>query len=159
MTQRISHPARLSWLAVLGALGAIGAGGCHSGHASNQHVIQVTIEDGQLVLTDSIGFDQDSSELAPGSSEILDVVASVLSTHSGITAIRIEGHTDMHGTDDHNAILSTERADVVAAYLREHGVTQPITTAGFGATRHVCAETTEECDARNRRVEFFVGAE
>lgn len=130
------------------------AGACHGSTIPSG--IHVSIENGHLVYTDSIRFESDSARLAAGSSDVLDAIASLLSTHSGIAAIRVEGHTDAHGSTDHNHTLSTERANAVADYLRAHGVTQPITTHGFGHTRPLCSETSEDCDARNRRVEFYV---
>lgn len=131
---------------------------CRS-NTTGSRAIQVSIEDGQLVLSDSIRFETDSDSLAEGSSDALDAIAGFLESHSGITSVRVEGHSDEHGTDEHNVDLSQRRARVVADYLLAHGVTQNIATEGLGATRRACTERTEECDARNRRVDFYVEQE
>lgn len=139
----------------------LGLTGCHHGMGEGTTVTRggysVTIQGGRLVLSDSIHFETDSDALAAGSTDFLDLISEVLRTHSGIANVRIEGHTDAHGAADHNHDLSERRARTVAAYLTAHGVTQPITAAGFGSAQAVCSEATEACDARNRRVDFFIG--
>lgn len=144
---------------VLFAILAFGLSSACKGSETGDRRISVTMEDGRLVFSDSIRFETDSDELAAGSTEVLDAIAAFLSSHSGIAAIRIEGHTDQHGAEDHNLDLSRRRAQTVATYLGAHGVTQTMTTEGFGTSRPLCTESTEDCDARNRRVDFFIVSE
>ena len=80
----------------------------------------------------------------------------VLRSHDEITAVRIEGHSDLRGNAAHNLELSERRAAAVAAYLHDHGVPQPVSSEGFGVTRPLCEEDTDECHDRNRRVEFII---
>lgn len=134
---------------------ALAVSACHSDTTPGR-TIEVSIEEGRLILSDSIRFETDSDALAEGSSEALDAIAEFLESHSGIVAMRVEGHADEHGTEDHNQDLSQRRARVVADYLIAHGVTQSIDAVGLGATVHLCEESTEACDARNRRVDFIV---
>lgn len=134
--------------------------GCHrhstgEGTTASRGGYTVRIEEGRLVLSDTIHFETESDQLAAESHVFLDLIAEVLRAHSGIEGVRIEGHTDSHGTDEHNQDLSDRRARAVADYLRAQGVEQTLTTAGFGFTRPLCTEESEECDARNRRVDFF----
>lgn len=139
---------------------ALSLGGCHHstgvGTTVSRGGYSVSIEEGRLVLSDTVHFESESAQLAPGASDFLDLIAEVLSSHTGIESVRIEGHTDSHGTPEHNQELSDQRATAVADYLRAHGVPQQIQSSGFGFSRPLCTETTEECDARNRRVEFFI---
>lgn len=145
-------------LSSLSAATLVLAAACHSS-TSAPTAIEVSIEDGQLILSESIRFETDSDALADGSTEALDAIAAFLESHSGISAVRVEGHADEHGTEDHNLDLSRRRAQVVADYLIAHGATQTISADGLGASRRVCTDANEECDARNRRVDFFVTEE
>ncbi len=70
--------------------------------------------------------------------------------------MQVQGHTSTDGDEAHNQTLSEQRAARVASYLREHGVTQEVTSQGYGETYPLCREETEECNEQNRRVEFFV---
>jgi len=140
---------------MLSTFALVVAAACHS-NSSGPRAFEVSIEDGQLILSDSIRFETDSETLAEGSTEALDTIAEFLESHSGIAAVRVEGHADEHGTENHNLELSRRRAQVVADYLLAHGVTQPIEAEGHGASRRLCSDSTEDCDARNRRVDFFV---
>lgn len=146
---------------ILVTVGALVASACHRnatgvGTTVSRNGFSVVIEEGRLVLSDTIHFEYDSDLLAPESNDFLDLIAEVLNTHTGISSVRIEGHTDSHGTEEHNQDLSERRARVVADYLRSKGVAQEISTLGFGFTRPVCTAETPECDAENRRVEFIV---
>ena len=116
----------------------------------------VHIEGNHLTLDDHIRFETGSDTIAAESYELLDEVARLMGAHEEITALRLEGHTDQHGGAEHNMELSQRRAASVATYLREHGVAQPIESAGFGETRPICEEESQECDEQNRRVEFII---
>ena len=69
------------------------------------------------------------------------------------------GHTDVRGTPDFNLKLSRERAEAVAAFLKERGVDIPIETLGKGATEPMQVPDSsglsqEDIFALNRRVEW-----
>lgn len=69
------------------------------------------------------------------------------------------GHTDVRGTADFNLKLSRERADALAAFLKERGVDIPIETQGKGATEPMTVSDSsglsqEDIFALNRRVEW-----
>ena len=69
--------------------------------------------------------------------------------------MRIEGHTDNVGTTALNASLSLRRAAAVAAWLAAHGVAGTrLTHEGYGESRPVGDNTTEDGRAKNRRVEL-----
>jgi outer membrane protein OmpA-like peptidoglycan-associated protein len=71
--------------------------------------------------------------------------------------IEIEGHTDAEGTDERNQRLSDRRARAVADFLTREGVeANRLSTVGYGATRPVADNDTEDGRARNRRIEFIV---
>ena len=71
--------------------------------------------------------------------------------------VEIEGHTDSDGADDANQVLSEARAGAVVAYLRNAGVAADrLTAIGYGETRPVASNDSEEGKAQNRRIEFRV---
>lgn len=74
--------------------------------------------------------------------------------------IRLVGHTDVRGSEETNRKLSAARAEAVAAYLKEAGITTVIETAGVGASEPVklmdsAGLTQDDIFALNRRVEFI----
>jgi outer membrane protein OmpA-like peptidoglycan-associated protein len=73
--------------------------------------------------------------------------------------IVLVGHTDVRGSADVNMKLSRDRADAVAAFLRENGITANVETIGRGATEPIhlgdtSGLTQEDIYALNRRVEW-----
>jgi outer membrane protein OmpA-like peptidoglycan-associated protein len=68
-----------------------------------------------------------------------------------------EGHTDAIGSDAYNQSLSERRAEAVRRYLINGGITpERIRTEGFGESRPVASNETDEGRAQNRRVELRV---
>jgi len=70
--------------------------------------------------------------------------------------LEIQGHTDNVGAGDLNRRLSESRAAAVKQYLMTNvGIAgDRLTTAGFGDTRPVADNKTEQGRAQNRRVEL-----
>jgi OOP family OmpA-OmpF porin len=69
--------------------------------------------------------------------------------------VEIAGHADAQGADDLNLELSQRRADAVLAYLVENGEDpERFQVIGYGETRPIADNATEEGRARNRRIEF-----
>lgn len=116
----------------------------------------VHIEGDHLVIDRHINFAFDKSEILEDSFDLLDHVATLLKNHSEITKLHVIGHTDSAGGADHNQTLSEERANAVMEALRSRGVTQTIDAAGKGESQHLCTEDTDDCHAKNRRVEFVI---
>jgi OOP family OmpA-OmpF porin len=98
----------------------------------------------------------DSAEIEPGTAQVLDDVARVLTAH-GTARVRIEGHTDATGAPQAAKVLSQQRADTVKQYLTAHGIdAERIETAGFGADRPMASNDTPGGRAANRRIELVV---
>ncbi|MBP6392594.1 MAG: OmpA family protein, partial [Flavobacteriales bacterium] len=71
--------------------------------------------------------------------------------------IEIHAHTDDQGSDAYNIRLSNDRAKAVVDHLIKEKVdTDRLTWKGYGKSRPVADNATEEGRARNRRVEFTV---
>lgn len=103
-----------------------------------------------------INFDRASADLTQDSAETLRELADIANACPSFR-IEIEGHTDSEGTDERNQRLSDRRARAVADYLIRDGVpSQRLSTIGYGASRPIADNDTDEGRARNRRIEFGV---
>ncbi len=101
-----------------------------------------------------IFFALDSDELDPASISVLDALAQALEEHPEILRLRVEGHTDAQGSDDYNLDLSERRAKAVFDYLILKGISaNRLGSKGFGESRPVADNATEEGRQKNRRVE------
>ncbi len=99
-------------------------------------------------------FDVGSANLRPDSAPALDAILALVNGKPGSRWV-ISGHTDNQGAAALNQKLSQSRAASVVAWLTAHGVAaSQLTPQGFGATRPVADNTTENGRALNRRVEI-----
>ncbi len=89
--------------------------------------------------------------------EQLAVIGTFLAKYPDATAV-IEGHTDNVGTEEHNLKLSRERAQSVVDYLVEtkHLDRTRLTAVGYGMSRPIADNSTEEGKRQNRRVDAVV---
>lgn len=70
-------------------------------------------------------------------------------------AIELIGHTDNVGSDEYNLQLSRKRAETVAQYLVSKGISSDrISVSGFGSSKPVASNDTEEGRSKNRRVDI-----
>jgi len=87
---------------------------------------------------------------------VLDKVVESLKAWPEVQ-VEIAGHTDSTNTKAHNQKLSERRAASVKSYLVGRGVAAGRMTAkGYGESRPVADNNTEEGRAINRRVEFVI---
>ncbi len=71
--------------------------------------------------------------------------------------IEISGHTDNIGEESYNLLLSQRRADAVVLYLVKSGIDPArLTAKGYGESRPVISNETEDGRASNRRTEFEI---
>ncbi len=111
---------------------------------------------GESIRLNNIFFDYNNSNLREESFPELDRVASLLNEHPKME-IRIEGHTDSVGTDVFNVNLSRSRAKSVAEYIVSKGIDKTrIDFIGYGRSRPIANNNTEEGRQKNRRVEFVI---
>ncbi|HNM25698.1 MAG TPA: OmpA family protein, partial [Saprospiraceae bacterium] len=101
-------------------------------------------------------FETGSAALRPESATELDRLAALLTENPGLR-IQINGHTDQVGDDRSNQVLSENRAKSVYNYLTGKGIAPDrLRFKGYGETRPVAPNDTEEGRAQNRRTEFVV---
>ena len=86
-------------------------------------------------------------------------VADFMKTYPNTTAV-IEGHTDNVFTAEYNQKLSQDRADSVRQYLISNfGIkASRLTSVGYGLTRPIASNNTEEGRQKNRRVQAVIKA-
>lgn len=108
------------------------------------------------VELESINFEPESFELTQESKVILDEAAATISKRPELQ-IEVQAHTDYKGSGKTNQQLSEQRALSVKAYLISKGVNEnQLTAKGYGESRPIADNKTEEGRAKNRRVELKV---
>ena len=101
-------------------------------------------------------FDTAQADLRPQSRELLSRIAGILFTAEGFT-ITISGHTDARGPENYNQQLSERRAQAVANYLIDAGVSSDLfTVEGLGEAHPLDSGDDDEAYAKNRRVELGI---
>lgn len=109
-----------------------------------------------LIMPGAITFPTAQSSVMSSFYPTLDAVADVLKEYNK-TSLTISGHTDNVGRDDANVTLSQSRANAVAQYLISRGVAGGrINAVGYGKSRPVADNSTENGRAQNRRVEIVI---
>jgi len=99
-------------------------------------------------------FDFNKSTLQPASDAVLQQVADLFVKDKTLK-VEVQGHTDNVGGDAPNQTLSEARARAVADWLTKHGVAAArLSARGYGKTKPVADNNTDEGRAKNRRVEI-----
>ncbi len=108
------------------------------------------------IVLRNVNFDFDKDNIRADARPILDEAVRILKNET-TEAVICEGHTDSKGTDAYNMGLSRRRAGSVKQYLVRNGVAASrIRTEGFGESRPVATNETEDGRAQNRRVELHL---
>ncbi|WP_296403805.1 OmpA family protein [Psychrobacter sp.] len=117
-----------------------------------------TTGDIDLVMPGNITFAHDDTTINPSFYNTLDKLASTMAQYDQ-TSVTVMGHTDSTGTPSYNQGLSERRAQSVAGYLVNRGVSNNrIRTMGYGQSQPVDNNATEQGRANNRRVEIKINA-
>jgi outer membrane protein OmpA-like peptidoglycan-associated protein len=116
----------------------------------------ITLVKGKSVVLRGINFEFNKATLMNESEIILRRALNALVANPSVMIV-ITGHTDNIGSKESNQILSLERAQTVRNWLVEHGIaSNRLRTVGRGQNEPVASNETEEGQAMNRRIEFFV---
>ncbi|MDP4209800.1 MAG: OmpA family protein [Bacteroidota bacterium] len=114
------------------------------------------IKAGEKVVMRNVFFDTDSYQLKPESKIELNRLVALLKDNPTMK-IELSGHTDNTGKPDHNLRLSDNRARAVVDYLVQNGIEMVrLTAKGYGETKPLLPNISEENRTRNRRTEFMV---
>ncbi|WP_336987562.1 OmpA family protein [Altererythrobacter aquiaggeris] len=107
-------------------------------------------------LPDGVTFATGSYTINPTFRETLVTVANSLQQYPD-SLIDVYGHTDSTGSDAFNQRLSEQRAQAVANYLVQRGVSAArIRSQGFGETQPIASNDTDSGRSLNRRVEIKI---
>lgn len=99
-------------------------------------------------------FDFDRADIKAEAEAILTCHAKFLQDVSD-SAMSLEGHADERGTQEYNLGLGERRGNAVSQALQAKGASAAqITVVSFGEERPTCADSTEDCWGKNRRVEI-----
>lgn len=126
-------------------------------------------DNGSIILNEGVLFDLGSAEIKPESQPMLDQLIQVFTKFLSksensqyVDSIVISGHTDSTGTTEENRVLSTARANSVLGYLLTGNsrslekYSEYFCAAGYGQTRPVASNTTDEGRSANRRIEISI---
>ncbi|WP_064196829.1 MULTISPECIES: OmpA family protein [Emticicia] len=118
----------------------------------------IPVKEGQTMILNNLFFEQSKYDILPESYSELNRIIELMKEYQSMQVI-IEGHTDGSGDDIMlNVKLSQNRANEVKKYLVENGHIDParIQTKGWGQSKPIASNSTEETRKKNRRVEFTI---
>ncbi len=114
------------------------------------------IQAGQTYRINDITFETNSAALSSKVMTILDEFIEFLNSNPSVK-VMIQGHTDSRGDANENLTLSSNRAKAVNDYLLLEGISPTrLKFKGFGASKPLATNSTEEGRAKNRRTEFVI---
>ena len=102
-----------------------------------------------------INFAVDSDRLQLGAEKVLAEFIKLMTLYPDLQ-IEIQGHTDSTGAAQHNLDLSSRRAETVKKIMVLYGIeSSRLVSKGYGMTKPIDSNDTEEGRAKNRRVELM----
>ncbi len=116
-------------------------------------------------LADQLEYESGEIKVKPAGVPILEKLTEYLTTTAGGQQIRVEGHSDnmeigpsLKGVFPTNWELSKARAAEIVRYLIEKGGmdSAKLSAVGYGASRPVASNGTEEGRKKNRRIEVVL---
>jgi len=111
---------------------------------------------GEVVILRNIFFDTDKYILKPESMTELQKLLALMKKNPTIK-VELGGHTDNVGTAAYNVELSKNRAKAVCDFLILNSIAASrLSYEGYGLTRPIDTNDTEQGRANNRRTEFRI---
>lgn len=116
----------------------------------------VELGPGDAVVLQNIQFEFNSAALTADSQSGIDMLVAFLNRNPQLK-VELAGHTDDVGNASYNLKLSSERAEVVRKALIDNGIDETrLTAKGYGATKPIVPNDSDEHRAMNRRTEMIV---
>ena len=116
----------------------------------------VELAPGDAVILQNIQFEYNSSALTEDSQSGIQMLTDFLKRNPDLK-VELAGHTDNVGSESYNQKLSADRANVVRKALIDNGIDETrLTAKGYGATKPIVPNDSEEHRAMNRRTEMIV---
>ncbi len=127
--------------------------------ASIKHEVDFAIspiEEGKSYKLNDIYFETNSFDLNQESKLVIDAFVDFLTDNPSVV-VQIQGHTDNIGKDVDNMTLSENRAKSVYDYILSNGIEgSRLTYKGYGKTKPVETNDSEEGRSKNRRTVFVI---
>ena len=116
----------------------------------------VELAPGDAVVLQNIQFEYNSSALTEDSQAGIEMLTDFLQRNPNLK-VELAGHTDDIGSASYNQKLSADRAEVVRKALIDQGIDATrLTAKGYGATKPLVPNDSEEHRAVNRRTEMII---
>ena len=123
---------------------------------SFKSAVESTVATERTLTFNHIGFETGSATLSANSKNELDNMVTALNAYPSVN-VTISGHTDNTGDAAANQALSASRAASVVKYLTDRGISAGrLNARGYGDTKPLAPNDTEENKAKNRRTEFSI---
>jgi len=124
----------------------------NSNVGSNDGIMKLSEAEGKLA---SIYFDFDKFAITSAMQSKLSSDATVVKEVTDTFNVKLEGNCDEWGSDEYNFALGLKRANAVKQALIAEGTdASKISMVSYGESNPVCTDKTQECWAKNRRVDF-----
>lgn len=119
------------------------------------NLFERSFEQNKPIVFESLQFGSNSDKLKSKIKPKLDYLVKFLETRPFYKLV-VEGHTDSDGNSQYNKELSLRRAKKIAEYISLNGAFDEgrVTAEGYGASKPIVPNDTEENKRKNRRVEF-----
>ncbi len=116
----------------------------------------IPLEVGVTIQLPSVLFERSTTNLLSDSFQELDQVVGLLEEYQEMV-IALSGHTDNQGSSKLNLELSKDRVETVILYLVGKGIARNrLSGKGYGGTKPIANNRSEETRKLNRRVEFTI---
>uniref|UniRef100_UPI0039A6CDF4 OmpA family protein n=1 Tax=Ornithobacterium rhinotracheale TaxID=28251 RepID=UPI0039A6CDF4 len=122
----------------------------------SDEAFQVSEDKAQGWITlDGVSFTKGSANLKDSSKKQISNLAAILKAYPN-AKVKFGGYTDNTGSAEANQKISAQRAEAVASALVADGVAADrLAAEGYGPEHPICpANDTDECKAKNRRVDL-----
>ncbi len=118
--------------------------------------IETALLDNKIVPLASTSFPTGQTQLSSDSQRELDELVAFLQSHPE-DYLGIYGHTDSSGNPSTNERLSAKRAEAIANYLIDKGISKDrLVHKGVGDQFPIAPNTTPEGRSKNRRIEVYL---
>ncbi|TXF88840.1 OmpA family protein [Neolewinella aurantiaca] len=117
---------------------------------------EAVLRQGSVFAVENISFKANSDELEEESEAALQEIVGFLKQNSKVI-VEIGGHASRMASDNFASDLSSNRAKTVVSYLKRYNIGfERLLPKGYGKSKPVCMDDTQDCNRRNQRVEVKI---